>query len=196
MKLYKYRVDGRQNIFPKNVYADNVNSSMRKWVDYINEPDTPGQDKTELKTLLNQGQPSQIKRVDNSQDTYFITLTKDNSHLTFFIDEIVITPDFIADLKYLPTDKGGRKGFAASGYRPHVRFPFSKNMTSGEQIFWDKDVVFPGDTVRAQIRILDHKTFKNALHEGIEFEFCEGANVVGTGTIVEVINQELKKASR
>jgi len=84
----------------------------------------------------------------------------------------------------------------ASGYRPHIRFPFSKNLTSGEQIFWDRDIVFPGETVRAQIRILDHKTFKNALHEGIEFEFCEGANVVGTGLIVEVRNDELKKASR
>jgi len=120
MKLYKYRVDERENIFSKNIYADSVDSSLRKWVDYINEPETRGQDKTELKILVNQGQLSQIKRVDNSQDTYFITLTKDNSHLTVFIDEIEITPDFIADLKYLPTDKGGRQGFAVSGYRPHV----------------------------------------------------------------------------
>src|SRR5688500_6838273 len=153
VKLYKYRVDKREDIFPKNIYADNVDSSMRKWMDYINEPETRGQDKAELKTLVNQGRHSQIKRVDSSHDTYFITLAKDNSHLTVLIDEIEITPDFIADLKYFPTDKGGRKGFAASGYRPHVRFPFSRNLTSGEQIFWDKDIVFPGETVRAQIRI-------------------------------------------
>ena len=105
MKLYNYRVDGRENIFPKKVYADSVDNSLRKWVDYVNEPETRGQDKTELKTLVTQGQLSQIKKVDNSQDTYFITLTKDNSHLTVFIDEIEITPDFIADLKYLPRTK-------------------------------------------------------------------------------------------
>jgi hypothetical protein len=69
-------------------------------------------------------------------------------------------------------------------------------MTSGEQIFWDRDIVFPGEAVRAQMRILDHETFKNALYDGIEFEFCEGANVIGTGKIVEVRNDDLKKASR
>jgi hypothetical protein len=196
MKLYQYRVDERESIFPKNVYADTVDSSLRKWLNYINEPETPRQDKAELKTLINQGQISQIRPVDNSLDTFWITLTKDNSHLTVFIKEFETTPDFIAELKYFPTEKGGRKGFAASGYRPHVRFSFGKSMTSGEQIFLDRDIVFPGETVRAQMRILDHKTFKNALHEGIEFEFCEGANVIGTGIIVEVRNEELKKASR
>jgi hypothetical protein len=196
MKLFQYRVDGRESILPKNVYADNVSNSLRKWIDYINETATTrGQDRTELKNLVNQGQLYQIKRVDNSQHLYWITLTSEGSRLTVFIDEIEITPDFIADLKYFPTENGGRKGFAASGYRPHVRFPFSQNMTSGEQIFWERDIVFPGETVRAQIRILDHETFRNALNEGMEFEFCEGANVVGTGTIVEIRNKELKKAS-
>jgi hypothetical protein len=113
MKLYQYRVDKRESIFPKNIYAGNVDNSLKKRIDYVNEPETRGQNKTELREFINHGQLPQIKRVDNSQYTHFITLTKDNSHLTVFIDEIEISPDFIADLKYLPTDKGGRKGFAA-----------------------------------------------------------------------------------
>lgn len=66
-------------------------------------------------------------------------------------------------------------------------------MTSGEQVFWDKDRVYPGEKIRAQIRILDHVTFKHALSNDMTFQFCEGARVIGSGRIVEVINEELKE---
>jgi hypothetical protein len=196
MRLYKYRVDGRQDIYPRSIYANNVDGSLKKWIDYVFEPEIPGQDKTELRSFLNHGKVSGIKRLGDCKDIYYLMLTMESGRLTVYIDEIDITPDFIADLEYLPTEKGGRKEYAASGYRPHVRFPFSENMTSGEQIFWDRDKVFPGERARAQIRILDHDTFENALDIGIKFQICEGANVVGTGVIVEVRNERLKKSNR
>jgi translation elongation factor EF-Tu-like GTPase len=58
---------------------------------------------------------------------------------------------FIAELKYLETEKGGRKTVAKSGYRPQVQFDFSEMSTSGSQKFIDKEFVFPGETVLAEI---------------------------------------------
>jgi translation elongation factor EF-Tu-like GTPase len=112
------------------------------------------------------------------------------------VDDVDIQPDFIADLKYLATEKGGRLEYATSGYRPHIRFPFSQSMTTGEQVFWEKDKVYPGEKIRAQIRILNHVTFRYALSIGTTFEFCEGSRIIGTGKIVEVVDEALKKASR
>ena len=30
--------------------------------------------------------------------------------------------DFIAELKFKPTKKGGRKSYVANGYKPHIKF--------------------------------------------------------------------------
>jgi translation elongation factor EF-Tu-like GTPase len=67
--------------------------------------------------------------------------------------------------------------------------------TSGQQTFIDKDVVYPGDSVRAEIQIISVDYFANQLTEGMEFEFREGSTVIGIGIISQVLNERLKKAS-
>jgi elongation factor Tu len=104
-------------------------------------------------------------------------------------------PDFIARLKYRTTEEGGRRTPAHSKYRPAVKFPFSEMMTSGQQIFLDKDEVYPGDTVTAEITILSPDLFLNQLDEGQEFDFREGSVIIGTGEILEVVNEKLKKTT-
>jgi hypothetical protein len=106
------------------------------------------------------------------------------------------TVDFVAELKYRTTEQGGRKTPAHSGYRPQVKFDFAEMQTSGQQIFLDKEIVSPGDTVNAKIRILSVDYFANKLTEGMQFEFREGDKVIGTGLIKQIINERLKKASR
>jgi len=105
-------------------------------------------------------------------------------------------PDFVAKISYLTTEEGGRKGYATSGYRSQVKFPGKRNLTSGEQLFVDKEKVFPGETVTAEIRILSKDIFKNYLFAGQHFEVVEAAHLVGHGEIIEVINHDLKQASR
>ena len=60
--------------------------------------------------------------------------------------------DFIATLTYLTTEQGGRQTPAFPGYRPQVKFDFSEMQTSGQQTFIDRKIVYPGDTVEAEIR--------------------------------------------
>jgi translation elongation factor EF-Tu-like GTPase len=102
-------------------------------------------------------------------------------------------PDFIAQLQYKTTEDGGRKTPAFSGYRPQIKFPFSEMVTSGQQTFLDKDIVYPGETVKASIRIISIDFFENSLKEDMQFEFREGSNIIGTGVVIEIINKRLKK---
>ncbi len=104
--------------------------------------------------------------------------------------------DFIAELQYLTSEQGGRKTPAISGYRPQVKFDFTEMQTSGQQTFIDKETVYPGDKVDAKIKILSPDYFANSLTEGMNFEFREGARVIGTGQIKYIVNDKLEKTSR
>ena len=101
--------------------------------------------------------------------------------------------DFIATLTYLTAEQGGRKTPAKSGYRPHIKFDFDEMQTSGEQTFIDREIVFPGDTVEAEIKILSVKHFANKLTEGMTFDFSEGSILIGKGKIKRIKNETLKK---
>lgn len=104
--------------------------------------------------------------------------------------------DFIAELKYLTTVEGGRQTPVFSGYRPQVKFEFAEMQTSGQQTFLNKETVYPGDTVTAEVRILSVEHFANSLMEGMTFEFMEGSRIIGTGKIISIVNDNLKRASR
>jgi len=102
--------------------------------------------------------------------------------------------DFIAELNYLTTEQGGRKTPAMSNYRPQIKFGFDEMQTSGQQIFIDRKIVFPGDTVDAEIKISSTEHFANKLTEGMRFEFLEGSILIGTGKIKRIKNDLLRKA--
>lgn len=104
-------------------------------------------------------------------------------------------PDFIARLKYYTTEQGGRKTHVISGYRPQVKFDFTEMQTSGQQIFLDKEIVYPGDTVTAEIAIISTEFFKNKLSIGQSFDFREGSRIIGTGEIIEIKNKDLLKSA-
>jgi translation elongation factor EF-Tu-like GTPase len=106
------------------------------------------------------------------------------------------TPDFLAILKYHTSEEGGRRTPAKSGYRPQVKFDFEQMQTSGQQVFIDKEWVYPGDTVKAEITMVSPMIFTGRLVEGMVFQFREGARVIGTGHIIEILNPELKGSSK
>ncbi len=99
--------------------------------------------------------------------------------------------DFIAILKYNTTEEGGRETPAFTGYRPQIKFDFSEKQTSGEQKFIDKAIVYPGDSVSAEIRLLSSEFFQNKLCEGMNFDFREGNRIIGNGTITKMLNENL-----
>ena len=101
--------------------------------------------------------------------------------------------DFIAELTYLSTEQGGRKTPANSGYRPDIKFDFSEMKTCGIQTFIEKNIVLPGETINAKIKIIASNYFANLLTEGMKFEFMEGPILIGIGEIKNIINHKLEK---
>ena len=108
---------------------------------------------------------------------------------------VKIKPDFVAMLKYKTAEEGGRKTAAHSGYRPDIKFSFDKMLTCGFQTFIGQEKVFPGESVKAEIKINATEYFKGQLYEDLEFDFREGQNIIGTGKILEIINPKLKASS-
>jgi translation elongation factor EF-Tu-like GTPase len=108
-----------------------------------------------------------------------------------YLSEMKPEPSFIAELYYRNTDEGGRSTPVLSGYRPQVKFPFDKMKTSGQQIFIDTQIANPGDTVKAEITIISTEHFKEKLFAGLRFEFREGDGVIGTGKLLEVLDEGL-----
>ena len=104
--------------------------------------------------------------------------------------------DFIAELQYFKTEQGGRKTPVNSGYRPQVKFDFIEMHTSGQQTFIDKETAYPGDKVDAKIKLFSPDYFTESLIKDMEFEFREGATVIGTGKIKYIINYKLEKANK
>ena len=104
--------------------------------------------------------------------------------------------DFIATLTYLPTEQSGRKTPASSGYKPQVKFDFAEMQTSGQQTFIDRKLVYPGDTVEAEIIIISVDYFAGQLKEKMNFDFREGPTIIGTGQIKHILNDKLRQASR
>lgn len=99
--------------------------------------------------------------------------------------------DFVAALDY---DKEGRSNPVYSGYRPHIEFDgIPEMLTSGHQVFLDKDQVNPGESVTAEITILAVDYMKGKLIRGQNFIFREGAHIIGNGKIIEIVNKDLEK---
>ncbi|WP_153800356.1 hypothetical protein [Foetidibacter luteolus] len=105
--------------------------------------------------------------------------------------------DFIAILKYFTPEQGGRSTpFFSTGYRPQLKFDFDEMQTFGQQTFIDRKMVFPGDTVEAEIKMLSVEHFAGRLKEKMKFEFREGSRAIGTGQIKHILNSKLRQASR
>lgn len=102
-------------------------------------------------------------------------------------------PDFIATVSYLSAEQGGLKVPATSGYRPQIKFEFIEKQTAAEQVFVDDDMVFPGNTATAKIRLLAPQFYTNALTEGTSFDFSQGEKKIGTGIITHIINNNIRR---
>lgn len=101
--------------------------------------------------------------------------------------------DFIAELKFQTTENGGRRTPAHSGYRPHIEFSnYPEYLTSGQQTYINREIVYPGETVIAEIGIIATKYFHKRLFIGMEFKFCEGKHISGFGKIIKILNADLR----
>ncbi len=196
IQTFLFTTETPEESFHQTIHSVDVKTSIDKWVrqigDLQNQHYSFSRNQVEhIKQLYLEGQ----FQIYIDKKPYFLTYKTGDNFQVVKIDQVEKgEPDFTAKITYVATNEGGRENCAWSGYRPHVKFEGEKVMTSGEQIFIDKEKVFPGETVTAEIRILSKDVFKNYLFAGQHFEVGEGSRVVGHGEILEVVNPDLKQA--
>ena len=198
VQTFLYRTDMPDNSYQYTIHSVDIESSVGKWIKQIEDLQTQvySFDKSQVENIKHQYLAGQFK-IQLNKEPYFLTFDTNGTFQLVNITRINKgEPDFLAKVTYLKTEKGGRQGYARSGYRPHIKFDGRKELTSGEQLFIDKEKVFPGDTVVAEIRIVGVDFFKNYLFVGQHFEVAEASHLVGHGEIIAIINHDLKHASR
>ena len=198
VNTFSYRTEMLNKSFHHTVHSVDLKTSVDKWIRQIEQlqNEVYSFDKTQVENIRQQYVNEELK-MQLDTEPYFLTYKIDDTFQVVNIDRVNKgQPDFVAKITYLTTEDGGKKRYATSGYRPHVKFDGRIQQTSGEQLFIDKEKVFPGDTVIAEIRILSKDFFKNYLFVGQHFEVAEASNLVGHGEIIEVINPDLKQADR
>jgi len=90
-----------------------------------------------------------------------------------------------AEVTFLRPEEGGRSNPVRSGYRGS--FVRGGEYWDVEHIYPDNETVEPGQTVRVLLEFMRPEAHWEELYEGMEFEVCEGPNVVARGRITKLI---------
>jgi hypothetical protein len=198
IQTFQFRTETADKTFHHTVHSVDIKAAVTMWLRQIEDLQSQvySFDRSQVQNIKQQFSNGELK-IHVDKEPYYFTYQNGDKHQAVHIDKVNKgEADFIAQVTYLTTEQGGRKGYAASGYRPHVKFDGRKELTSGEQLFIDKEKVFPGETVTAEIRIISKEIFKNYLFVGQHFEVAEASHLVGHGEILKVINPDLRQASR
>lgn len=103
-------------------------------------------------------------------------------------------PDLIARVAYYTAEQGGRRTPAVTGHRPQTKFEGASATTPAEQVFADEmEYILPGGSAQAEITLVSKAAFAASLYEGQMFEFFDGEKPIGSGTVLKVLNPELKR---
>jgi translation elongation factor EF-Tu-like GTPase len=90
-----------------------------------------------------------------------------------------------AEIYFLRTEEGGRKGPAFTGYRP--QFFYDGEDWDAVQEYPDVSEVRPGDTVRALVSFLSPEYHRGRVYPGMSFAIREGQRVVGRGRVLKIL---------
>ena len=99
-----------------------------------------------------------------------------------------ITRDVEAVITFLPTEHGGRRGPAFSGYRP--QFYYAGHDWDAAHEYPDVAQVNPGDTVRVYLAFLSADEHFGMVQPGMPFLIREGQKIVAYGSITKLIDLE------
>ena len=94
-------------------------------------------------------------------------------------------PDIEAEITFVPTEQGGRKTPAFSGYRP--QFYYDGMDWDAIQEYPDVEQVLPGQTVRTLLTFSRPQVHFGRVVEGMEFLVREGQRTVAHGRVTKIL---------
>ena len=95
-------------------------------------------------------------------------------------------PDIEAEITFVPTEEGGRKTPALSGYRP--QFYVGGFDYDADQEYPYVQSVAPGETARAYLRFSSPYYIVSEVFSGMEFQVREGSRVVARGRVTNILH--------
>lgn len=101
-------------------------------------------------------------------------------------------PHFKATLTYLKTEQGGIVTPVSPGFRCLIRFPYDNKELVANQSFTETEIVFPGDTVSADIYFVEAKETLEKIYTGLDFDLLINSNMIGSGVITQIYSFEDK----
>ena len=101
--------------------------------------------------------------------------------------------DIEAEITFIPTEHGGRRGPVFGGYRP--QFYYAGHDWDAPHEYPDVEQVNPGDTVRAFLAFLSPAEHVGKLKPGMAFLIREGQRVVAYGSVTRLLALEESAAA-
>lgn len=95
-------------------------------------------------------------------------------------------PHFKATITYITTEDGGITSPVSSGFRSIIRFPYDNEDLIANQTFLETELVFAGDTVIADIILLEANESLEKLYNGLDFELLINSKTIGSGVITNI----------
>jgi translation elongation factor EF-Tu-like GTPase len=94
-------------------------------------------------------------------------------------------PDLEAEITFVTTAEGGRKGPAYSGYRP--QFFYDGHDWDALQEYPNVEQVLPGDRVTARLWLISPDAHRGRVAVGMRFDLREGQRVVARGVVTRLV---------
>jgi len=95
-------------------------------------------------------------------------------------------PLFRATVTYLTTDEGGIVTPVSSDFRAAIRFPYDNKELTANQTFAETEIVFPGDTISADIFLLKPAGTVDRIYTGLDFDLLINSKIIGSGLITYI----------
>ncbi|MWC30269.1 hypothetical protein [Paenibacillus sp. MMS18-CY102] len=95
--------------------------------------------------------------------------------------------DVEAVITFIRTEDGGRRGRAASGYRP-AHLVNDHYLTTGVHHYYDREFLAPGESTLGTIAFITPEYYPHCLWVGKTIKIQEGANLVGYAEITRIFN--------
>jgi len=108
--------------------------------------------------------------------------------------EELLTPDVRATLEYLPESQGGIVVPTGTGYRAHLILDGTHLETPAEQVLLDRELAYAGDVMEVHLSLVYKDGFEGFLYAGQGFQLSASDKVIAVGTVLEVINSDLKSS--
>lgn len=96
--------------------------------------------------------------------------------------------DIEVELTLLPTEHGGRKGYAGSGYRP--QFYYEGEDWDAVYTFIGVDRLNPGESTIAEVVFFSPHQHLGRVFPGMVFLAREGNRIIGYGRILRILDLE------